>query len=42
MEQSLRYQGAAVGGSDYDGFHRLDVAFHRLLPDGLGLPRVAE
>jgi DNA-binding GntR family transcriptional regulator len=42
MGQSLRYQEAAVGGPDYDGFLRLDVAFHQLLPEGLGLLRVGE
>ena len=42
MEHNLRYQQAAIGGNDFDGFLELDVAFHRLLTDGLGLPRVAE
>jgi DNA-binding GntR family transcriptional regulator len=42
MDRNLRYQQAAIGGQDYDGFLRLDIAFHRLLTDGLALHRVAE
>jgi DNA-binding GntR family transcriptional regulator len=42
MTRNLHYQEAAIAGRDYDGFLQLDVAFHRLLSDGLDLPRVAE
>jgi DNA-binding GntR family transcriptional regulator len=42
MSRSLHYQEAAIAGRDFDGFLQLDVAFHRLLTDGLDLPRVAE
>jgi DNA-binding GntR family transcriptional regulator len=42
LRRNLRYQEAAIGGQDYDGFLQLDVAFHRLLTDALGLNRVTE
>jgi GntR family transcriptional regulator, rspAB operon transcriptional repressor len=42
LERNLRYQEAAVAGTDFDGFIRLDVAFHHLLTDGLELNRIAE
>lgn len=42
LERNLRYQEAAVAAGDFDGFLRLDVAFHHLLTDGLGLDRIAE
>jgi DNA-binding GntR family transcriptional regulator len=42
MRRSLHYQEAAVEADDHDGFLQLDVGFHRVLPDGLGMPRVGE
>lgn len=42
LARNLRYQEAAVAGADFDGFLALDVAFHHLLTDGLGLDRLAE
>lgn len=42
LAHNLRYQEAAVAGEDFDGFLDLDVAFHHLLTDGLGLHRIAE
>jgi len=42
LTHNLRYQEAAVAGEDFDGFLELDVAFHHLLTDGLGLHRIAE
>ena len=42
LRRNLRYQEAAIAGADHDGFLALDVAFHELLTDGLGLNRVAE
>ena len=42
LSRNLSYQEAAVAVADFDGFLDLDVAFHRLLTDGLGLNRVAE
>lgn len=42
LRRNLRYQDAAIDGQDYDGFLQLDVGFHRLLADGLGLNRVGE
>jgi GntR family transcriptional regulator, rspAB operon transcriptional repressor len=42
VSRNLRYQEAAIDGADYDGFLELDIAFHRALTDGLGLPRVAD
>jgi DNA-binding GntR family transcriptional regulator len=42
LARNLGYQEAAVAASDFDGFLELDVAFHRLLTDGLRLDRVAE
>ena len=41
LSRSLRYQEAAIGGDDYDGFLQLDLGFHRLLTDALGLDRIA-
>lgn len=40
--RNLGYQRAALGQGDMDGFYALDVAFHRLLIEGLGLDRVGE
>ena len=42
IERNLFYQQAAIGGDDFAGFLELDVAFHKLLTDGLALARVAE
>jgi GntR family transcriptional regulator, rspAB operon transcriptional repressor len=42
MTRSLHYQEAAIAASDYDGLLELDVGFHQLPTDGLGLRRVAE
>jgi GntR family transcriptional regulator, rspAB operon transcriptional repressor len=42
VARNLRYQQAAVDGGDLDGFHELDVAFHRLLIEELGLSRVGD
>src|SRR5262249_13927079 len=35
LGRNLRYQQAAVDGSDLTGFMEIDVAFHRLLVEGL-------
>jgi GntR family transcriptional regulator, rspAB operon transcriptional repressor len=42
LERNLLYQQAAIGGHDHAGFFQLDVAFHRLLTDGLSLQRIGE
>jgi DNA-binding GntR family transcriptional regulator len=42
LVRNLRYQEAAVVSEDFDGFLDLDVGFHHLLTEGLGLHRVAE
>ena len=42
LERNLRYQQAAVDGSDVAGFYLLDVDFHRLLPSWLGLGHCSE
>jgi GntR family transcriptional regulator, rspAB operon transcriptional repressor len=42
LEHNLRYQAAAVAGDDFDGFLDLDVVFHDVLVEGLGLDRIAE
>ena len=42
LARNLGYQEAAVSASDFDGFLELDVAFHRVMTDGLRLDRVAE
>jgi DNA-binding GntR family transcriptional regulator len=42
LRRNLRYQEAAFGGDDYDGFLQLYVGFHRLLTDALGLHRVTD
>jgi DNA-binding GntR family transcriptional regulator len=42
LRRNLRYQEAAIAATDYDGFLQLDVGFHRVPVDGLGLRRVAE
>jgi DNA-binding GntR family transcriptional regulator len=42
MRRNLRYQEAAIAATDYDGFLQLDVAFHRVPVDGLGLRRITE
>lgn len=39
-ERSLRYQQAAVGAGDREGFHRLDLEFHDLLVSAVGFPRL--
>ncbi len=41
LSRSLRYQEAAIAGADYDGFLQLDLGFHRLLTDAMGLNRIA-
>jgi DNA-binding GntR family transcriptional regulator len=40
--RNLAYQRAAVDQGDMDGLYDLDVAFHRLMIEGLALPRVGE
>lgn len=40
LRQNLRYQEAAIGGDDFDGFLQLDVSFHRQIGDGLGFHRI--
>jgi DNA-binding GntR family transcriptional regulator len=42
LERNIAYQGTAVAHDDLDGFHALDVGFHRLMIEGLGLQRVGE
>jgi DNA-binding GntR family transcriptional regulator len=42
LNQNLRYQEAAIGGDDFDGFLQLDVSFHRQIGDGLGFQRIGE
>ena len=42
LERNLRYQQAAVDGSDVAGFYLLDVDFHRLLTTRLGLGQCGE
>lgn len=42
LERNLHYQQAAIGGDDYGGFLRLDVAFHEQLIQGLALDHVGE
>ena len=42
LRRNLRYQDAAIAGQDPDGFFQLDVSFHRLLTEGLGLHRITE
>jgi len=42
LERNMAYQQTAVKSGDLDGFHQLDIAFHRLLIEGLGLDRVGE
>lgn len=40
MKQNLRYQAAAAGSGDRNGFHRFDLQFHAMLLDALGFERV--
>lgn len=40
LRRNLRYQKAAVEAEDRPGFHTLDLAFHDLLANGVGYPRV--
>lgn len=42
LARNLRYQEVAAESEDFDGFLDLDVGFHRLLTDELGLNRIAE
>lgn len=42
LGRSLRYQAAAAEARDYAGFYRLDVGFHRLMVQSLGLDHTAE
>lgn len=42
LARNIRYQEVAVESEDFDGFLDLDVGFHHLLTDELGLNRVAE
>lgn len=42
LERSLRYQAAAAEARDYAGYYRLDVGFHRLIVQSLGLEHAAE
>jgi DNA-binding GntR family transcriptional regulator len=42
LERSLRYQAAAAEARDYAGYYRLDVGFHRLIVQALGLEHAAE
>lgn len=42
LERNLRYQQAAVDGSDVAGFYLLDVDFHRLLTSWLGFGHCGE
>jgi DNA-binding GntR family transcriptional regulator len=42
LNRNLRYQAAAVASDDHESFRQLDVAFHRILTDGLDLERVAQ
>ena len=42
LERNLRYQQAAVDGSDVTGFYLLDVDFHRLLTSWLGFGHCGE
>ena len=42
LARNLRYQEAAVESADFDGFLQLDVGFHQMLTEGLGLNRIAE
>jgi GntR family transcriptional regulator, rspAB operon transcriptional repressor len=42
LDRNMAYQRTAVKSGDLDGFHQLDIAFHRLLIEGLALDRVGE
>jgi DNA-binding GntR family transcriptional regulator len=42
LQQNLAYQRAALDSGDIQGFHELDIRFHGLMAEGLGLTRVAE
>jgi len=40
IRQNLQQQRAAVGNGDRDGFHELDLLFHDLLSESMGLARL--
>lgn len=42
LDRNMAYQRTAVKSGDLDGFYQLDVAFHRLLIEGMALDRVGE
>ena len=42
LDRSLRYQSAAAEAGDHAGFYRLDVEFHQLIVQSLGLNHAAE
>jgi GntR family transcriptional regulator, rspAB operon transcriptional repressor len=42
LDRNMAYQRTAVKSGDLDGFHQLDIAFHHLLIEGLGLDRIGE
>ncbi|MDX7950940.1 GntR family transcriptional regulator [Lichenihabitans sp. Uapishka_5] len=42
LARSLRYQATAVEAADHAGFYRLDVGFHRLIVQALGLTHAAD
>jgi len=42
LDRNLAYQKTAMKSGDLDGFYQLDIAFHRLLIEGMGLDRVGE
>ncbi len=42
IERNLRYQQAAAAAGDVAGFYALDVDFHKLIVDGLGLKQARE
>jgi DNA-binding GntR family transcriptional regulator len=42
ISRNLAYQRAAMENGDLDGFHELDVEFHRLLAEALSFHRVGD
>lgn len=42
LERSLHYQAAAAEAADYTGFFQLDVGFHGIIVQALGMDHVAE
>jgi DNA-binding GntR family transcriptional regulator len=42
LERNIAHQGTAMAHDDLDGFHALDLGFHRLMIEGLSLQRVGE